>query len=77
MTEQTDAAEVEALGHSVDEDELIAAVTVTIARVRCEALHGQTNGGRCTACIAWAKRNASRYLPRFRPLPPAEKEADQ
>ena len=65
-------------GQSPENDALTAAVKVTIARVRCEALHGQTNGGRCAACVAWSGRNVARYLPRFQPSdvsPPPAKPA--
>lgn len=34
-----------------------------LARVRCEAVHRQTNGGRCVNCILWAKNvGAPKYL---------------
>lgn len=56
--------------HPAEIDALTSAVAVTIARVRCEAIHGQANGGRCLACIEWGTRNASRYTPRFRVTPP-------
>ena len=43
-----------------------AALLVILARVRCQALHGQTNGGRCVNCISWAKRiGGPEHLPRL------------
>jgi hypothetical protein len=39
--------DVEALDHTL---------AVILARVRCEAIHQQTNNGRCVSCISWAKR---------------------
>ena len=36
-------------------DALAAALETILARVRCEAVHRQINGGRCVNCISWAK----------------------
>ncbi len=42
------------------------ALEVILARVRCEALHGQTQNGRCVSCISWAKRiGAPRHMSRL------------
>ena len=51
-------------GHFVENDALAKALEVILARVRCEAIHGQTNNGRCVSCISWAKRiGVPRHLP--------------
>lgn len=36
-------------------------LSVVLARVRCELIHGQPNGGRCEDCIYWAERNAPKH----------------
>jgi hypothetical protein len=46
--------------------DVAAALDVILARVRCEAIHGQTDNGRCVSCILWAKQiGTPRHLPRL------------
>ena len=47
-------------------ERLTEALATVLARVRCQALHQQTNGGRCVNCISWAKTiGVPRHLPRL------------
>lgn len=60
---KTGVARIKAEAVQVERARALVLMEAVLARVRCEAVHRQTNGGRCVNCILWAKNvGAPKYL---------------